>query len=63
MAIRLLQAATIVAALMSAYGWWFHFSAGPAHGAGAELGTLAGVVALVLAAVVFWRWPARGGRR
>jgi len=35
------------AALLSAYGWWFHFSAGPAHGAGREVGIVAGAVSAV----------------
>jgi len=33
--------------LLSVYGWMFHFSLGPAHGAGAEVGILAGIAALV----------------
>lgn len=33
--------------LLSVYGWIFHFSVGPAHGAGAEVGLLAGVAAMV----------------
>jgi len=37
----------VLMALASAYGWWFHFSVGPTHGAGWELGTIAGVLAAV----------------
>ena len=45
-------------AIASAYGWWFHFTVGPAHGAGWELGTIAGLLAA--AACV---WARRIGRR
>jgi len=31
-------------ALLSAYGWWFHFSMGPAHGPGREVGIVAGLI-------------------
>jgi hypothetical protein len=44
--IRLLWILTGVAAAISAYGWWFHFSVGPTHGAGQELGIVAGVLAV-----------------
>ena len=37
----------ILLAIASAYGWWFHFALGPAHGAGWECGTIAGVLAAV----------------
>ena len=38
--------ATIAFAILSGYGWWFHFAVGPEHGAGAELGVLCGVLAV-----------------
>jgi len=37
--------------LLSLYGWSFHFTAGPAHGPGAELGIFAGVGALLFAGI------------
>ena len=42
------------AALLSGYGWWFHFSVGPAHGAGREVGIVAGVVSMASLALG-WR--------
>lgn len=36
--IRLLWGLTAVTAAVSAYGWWFHFSLGPTHGPGREVG-------------------------
>jgi hypothetical protein len=41
-------------AALSLYGWWFYFSVGPTHGAGAEIGVVAGSLALVAAAVAAW---------
>ena len=38
----------VVAGLFSLYGWWFHFSVGPSHGPGAELGVFTGAVALIV---------------
>ena len=35
---------------LSAYGWWFHFAVGPAHGPGLELG----VIGAALAAGAAW---------
>ena len=55
---RTLWVLGMLLAIASAYGWWFHFSVGPAHGAGWELGAIAGVLAVV--AVVCAR---RVGRR
>ena len=40
--------------IASAYGWWFHFSVGPAHGPGAELGILAGTATLAIVAWAVW---------
>jgi len=42
------------AALFSGYGWWFHFSVGPSHGPGREVGIVAGVVSVVSLALA-WR--------
>jgi len=39
---------------LSLYGWWFHFSVGPTHGAGAEIGVVAGVLALMAAGMAVW---------
>jgi hypothetical protein len=44
--IRLLWILTAVTAAISAYGWWFHFNVGPTHGAGRELGIIAGLVSV-----------------
>jgi len=38
---------TIGFALLSAYAWWFEFAVGPTHGAGAEVGLLSAVLAVV----------------
>jgi hypothetical protein len=43
-----------ISAALSAYGWWFHFDVGPAHGPGKELGLIAGVVSL-LSFALGWR--------
>jgi hypothetical protein len=40
--VRLLWILTFATAFLSAYGWWFHFRVGPPHGAGQELGVVAG---------------------
>ena len=45
--------------LASAYGWWFHFSVGPTHGPGAEIGLLGGAAALFFILVGFVRWVFR----
>lgn len=37
----ILVVAAIAGAVLSAYGWWFHFTVGPTHGAGAEMGIVA----------------------
>jgi hypothetical protein len=39
--------AALAGAVLSAYGWWFHVTVGPTHGAGAEMGILAGALTLV----------------
>jgi len=39
---------------VSTYGWWFHFTVGPAHGAGAEIGVVAGVLTLVGIGLAVW---------
>lgn len=49
-------------ALVSGYGWWFHFAVGPAHGPGRELGVIAGVVS-VAAFAVGWRLSKSGAVR
>ena len=41
-------------ALLSGYGWWFHFSVGPTHGAGRDIGMIAGVASIVSLALG-WR--------
>ena len=41
--------------LASAYGWWFHFSVGPAHGVGAEIGLVGAAAALACILVGFVR--------
>ncbi len=33
---------------LSAYGWWFFFAVGPAHGPGAEVGVMSAVFAVLL---------------
>jgi hypothetical protein len=52
--------AWIVAAIfgsLSLYGWWFYWSAGPTHGPGAEVGILAGAVAVIAAGFAGWlKW-------
>ena len=46
--------------VLSLYGWWFYFSAGPAHGPGAELGLLAGTIAIVAVGIAGWlQWRER----
>ena len=40
--------------LASAWGFYFHFSVGPSHGPGLELGLLSGVLALVSGGIGFW---------
>jgi hypothetical protein len=51
----------VVSGCLSLYGWWFHVSAGPAHGPGAEVGLLAGTAALVAAGVAGWlKWREQG---
>ena len=52
--------ATIAFALLNGYGWWFHFSVGPAHGAGAEIGILGGVLAVGSGALAIWFDKRRG---
>lgn len=47
-------------ALMSAYGWWFHFTVGPTHGAGRELGIIAGLLS-VGAFTLAWRFSKTPG--
>jgi hypothetical protein len=44
----------VIAAAFSAYGWWFHFAVGPAHGPGMELGIVGAVVASVLGMTATW---------
>ena len=45
---------------LSLYGWWFYITAGQAHGPGAEVGILAGAVALFAAGVAGWlKWRER----
>ena len=39
--------AAIASALLSAYGWWLHFTVGPTHGPGAEVGIIAGGLTVV----------------
>jgi hypothetical protein len=41
----------ITCAGLSVYGWAFHFSVGPAHGGGAEVGLVAGVLAVAFLVV------------
>ena len=49
-------------AAVSAYGWWFHFSVGPAHGAGAEMPAICGAVAALILGFRFWlKWRERRG--
>ncbi len=46
-------------ALVSGYGWWFHFAVGPMHGPGRELGVIAAVVSV--AAFAFgWKLTKNG---
>jgi hypothetical protein len=52
--VRTAVVAAIVFGAASAYGWWFHFSVGPAHGAGAELGVLAGILAVAAIVLAIW---------
>jgi uncharacterized membrane protein (DUF485 family) len=58
----LLSLAAAFFGFISVAGWVFHFSAGPTHGAGIELGIIGGLCAVVLAIVVL-RWSARDDRR
>ena len=51
---RLLLVIGVAAALLSGYGWWFHFSVGPAHGPGREVGIIAGLASVVSLAIG-WR--------
>jgi hypothetical protein len=44
MTIWVLTTFAVAAALLSAYGWWFHFNVGPTHGAGLELGIVGGLL-------------------
>ena len=45
-------------AFLSMQGWAFHYTAGPAHGAGAEMGIIGGICSIGLATVVLrWREP------
>jgi hypothetical protein len=39
-------AVAIVLEVVSLYGWWSYFTLGPQHGAGFEIATLAGQLAL-----------------
>jgi hypothetical protein len=47
---------------LSAYGWWFFFAVGEAHGPGAEVGIIGAVVAVLFAflATRAWRGFAKG---
>jgi len=51
----ILKWAAIVLAIgfggLSVYGWAFHFWVGPAHGPGAEVGLVAGILAVALLVV------------
>jgi hypothetical protein len=58
----LLWLAASAAACLSVYGWLFHFNVGPTHGAGMELGIIAGVCAAGLS-IVALRCKARDGHR
>jgi hypothetical protein len=60
--IRFLWILTAATAVTSAYGWWFHFSVGPAHGAGLQLGVVAGLlsVGMLLLTLRFSRRPGGG---
>jgi hypothetical protein len=58
----LLSLAAAFAGFISVAGWVFHFSVGPTHGAGMELGIIGGLVAVGLAAVVL-RWSRRDDER
>ena len=56
----LLLVVAAAAALLSGYGWWFHFSVGPTHGAGREIGIAAGLASIASCALGWWL---RNGRR
>ena len=56
----LLLVVAAATALLSGYGWWFHFSVGPAHGAGREIGIAAGLASVASLAL---GWRLRNGRR
>jgi len=43
---RLAVVGSAVCTAISLYGWWFHFSVGPAHGPGFEIGLIGAVVAV-----------------
>lgn len=58
----LLSLAAAVAGFLSVAGFVFHFTVGPTHGAGIEMGIVAGLFALGLAVVVM-RWSAHDDRR
>jgi hypothetical protein len=56
---RVLWILTGAAALVSGYGWWFHFSVGSTHGAGLELGVVAGLLSagMLLLALRYRKHP------
>lgn len=51
---RLVFVLGVVLAAISAYGCWFHFSLGPAHGAGIEIAIISGQLALAAFIAAVW---------
>jgi hypothetical protein len=61
MSVRIRIALALLLLALSAYGWWFHFTVGPSHGSGMEMGIVAGVAGIV--AIVWGGGSGRGGDR
>lgn len=60
MALGIALLVVAVFGFLSLYGWWFYFSAGPTEGPGAEVGLLAGAIALAAAGIAGWlKWQER----